>query len=442
MNENQLDIEDILQYLDGSLSPEKVTRIEEMLLHDQDARRLVREISEQAVMSADLERVRASVRSESTDQSSQATQSRHLEWNRSQVAITLLATVAMALVMISTVQFLWRDTQDKEVITILALNGPVEWTGEGGRVQELLQVGNKLPGGTIALDAHDAWIEIGLQDGSTLTLAGKSAVTLADDGQKVVHLRSGSLSADIESQPEDLPMIVRTRVAEVTVLGTQFNMKADDLATVVAVNEGRVRVKRLVDSKVAEVPENFQVVAAASREANFEVTARRQSVSRWQSQLPAGITYGKWLPGVSLLRAAPLLWHDGKKKEQEPLLLYVAAASLNPGESSPVKLRPGAQFRICGQIEKPMDVIIGVTTQYLRGGFAGKHLAVRKADQFTNVGGEFELIVPIEEFVPQEPDYPKSAVGFGLYDLWCLTINEDAGLSIKSVELNSSSENK
>jgi hypothetical protein len=45
------------------------------------------------------------------------------------------------------------------------------------------------------------------------------------------------------------------------------------------------------------------------------------------------------------------------------------------------------------------------------------------------------LEVSVEEFTHDESEHPHSAVGLGLYDWWCLTINEDAGLSISDVEL-------
>ena len=80
-------------------------------------------------------------------------------------------------------------------------------------------------------------------------------------------------------------------------------------------------------------------------------------------------------------------------------------------------------------------LLIGLTTQHLKGGFAGKHHAYRNAENVSQEGGDFELEIPVEEFTPEEPEHPKSAVGLGLYDWWCLTINEDAGLSVLSVEL-------
>ena len=261
-------------------------------------------------------------------------------------------------------------------------------------------------------------------------------------GEKLPPLKVRAVSGkqsgdtvDVVARADGKPMLIVTPTSRLEILGTQFNVDAESSSTVVTVNEGRVRVTRLSDESVVEVPANHRVVAAASRQSDFKVTTRPRSVTVWQSRLPSGIVYGEWKPESQRLRATPLLWHNCKKKDQKPLLLYLAAMSVSRGEQPPVELRPGAKFRIRGRMDSAQDVLIGLTTQHLKGGFAGKHHAYRKAEDFFQEGGDFELDVRVEEFTPEEPEHPKSAVGLGLYDWWCLTINEDAGLSILSVEL-------
>ncbi|MCP5118016.1 MAG: hypothetical protein GY953_44945 [bacterium] len=121
-------------------------------------------------------------------------------------------------------------------------------------------------------------------------------------------------------------------------------------------------------------------------------------------------------------------------------MLYVSALSVSRGEQPPVELRAGAKLRIRGRMESGETLLIGLTTQHLKGGFAGKHHAFRKAETFSPGGGDFDLEVRIEEFMPEEPEHPESPIGLGLYDWWSLTINVDAGLTITSVELISPAE--
>ena len=40
-------------------------------------------------------------------------------------------------------------TEDKTIATVMGVNGPLQWTGNGGQVRSDLSVGMKLPGGTI-----------------------------------------------------------------------------------------------------------------------------------------------------------------------------------------------------------------------------------------------------------------------------------------------------
>lgn len=42
-----------------------------------------------------------------------------------------------------------------------------------------------------------------------------------------VTLNHGAISADVEPQPKNLPMIVRTPAAEIEVVGTQFNVDSE-----------------------------------------------------------------------------------------------------------------------------------------------------------------------------------------------------------------------
>ena len=60
-------------------------------------------------------------------------------------------------------------------------------------------------------------------------------------------------------------MLIHTRTAELEVLGTQLNVEAESATTRLSVNEGRVRLTRLVDGRTAEVTARHQVVATADR---------------------------------------------------------------------------------------------------------------------------------------------------------------------------------
>ena len=348
--------------------------------------------------------------------------------------LTWMAAAAAVVVSASGL-FAVRKRTEPRIARVAGLNGSVQWTGDAGKVERELAAGRSLGGGTLESLSADSWAELEFRDGSKVTVTGRSLLTVSEHRQKELHLRIGKLSASVTPQPLDKPMLIHTLTAELEVLGTQFNVDAGMSSTVLWVNEGKVRVKRLADGSVAEVAAGHQVVAAASRQNDFRVAPRPGSVTAWRSNLPNGVTYGNWAPDTAGLRASSMLWRDCEKKDSEPILLYVAALSVSRGDGPPVELRAGATFRIRGRMDSASDVLVGLTTQHLNGGFAGKHHAFRKAELFSSSGGAFELEVKVDEFTPEKPNHPKSAIGLGLYDWWCLTINEDAGLTITSVEL-------
>ncbi len=377
-----------------------------------------------------VRRVRTAVRSSSP-------RTRITRWGTAALLVAAVVVLGMAYSVTA-----WRESRAEQPITrITALAGSLQWLGDGGRVVSNLEVGSWLGGGTLESRAADSWAELQFRDGSTITVSGRATLTISEGPQKRLYLGEGRLSASVAPQPPGRPMQVLTPTSRLEILGTQFNVDAELSSTVVMVNEGRVRVTRLADGRIVEVPAGHRVVAGASRDAELTVTSPPRSVDVWQSTLPNGIVYGTWNPETRSLRATPLLWHDCKKKQQPPLLLYVAALSVSRGESPLVELQPGATFRIRGRWQSPHDLVIGMTTQHLKGGFAGKYHVYRKAASFSKPGGEFTLDVPIEAFVPEEPNQRKSPAGLVLYDWWCLTINNDAGLSIVSVELVSRGEN-
>lgn len=329
----------------------------------------------------------------------------------------------------------YRIQANRPIVTITGSNGPLHWTGDGGMVDSDVEAGQALKAGTLESLSTDSWVELEFLDGSTVTLSGHSTLTFSGRKRKTLHLRRGNMSASVEKQLPGMPMTIHTPTASLEVLGTQFNVDTELSTTTCAVNEGRVRVTRLADGESAEVTADHQVVAAASRADLLEVTPRRIEVNAWHSEIPVGKRYGKWNPQTTELSASPLLWRSRRKKGKYPLLLYLAALSVSREGQPPVAIAAGAEFRVKGRMDSRADLYFGMATKHLKGGFAGKHYAVRKAELIPGNGETFEFTIPIEEFKPEEPEHPESPLGLELQDCWCLTINHDAGLAITSIEL-------
>ena len=345
------------------------------------------------------------------------------------------AAVAAAVVVLIAGVYLLRPSREREIATITEMNGTLEWTGDGGRVVHGLEAGSSLRGGTLESLSADSWAVLAFRDGSTVTVSGRSVLTISEGRQKEMHLREGSVSASVAPQPHGQPTLIHTPTARLEVLGTQLNVDAQRTSTMLRVNEGRVRVTRLADGSVALVPADHQVVVSASGLKNLEVGRRPESVRSWQSSLPSGAAYGEWVPdggGTNgTLRTAPMLLDFQKKR----ITLHLAALSVSRGPAPPVVLTSGGGFRIRGQIETSGEIFFGLTTKHVKGGFAGKYVAARKLDVPPETDGALEIELRLEEFHPQEEEFADSPIGLELVDWWCCTYNVDAGLSITSVEL-------
>lgn len=81
-----------------------------------------------------------------------------------------------------------------------------------------------------------------LQDGSEVTLAPGSAIAVSYSvAERRVHLLKGEAFFAVKPNP-DRPFRVAARSVTASVLGTSFDVRLDDKAVVVAVQEGTVRV--------------------------------------------------------------------------------------------------------------------------------------------------------------------------------------------------------
>ena len=323
------------------------------------------------------------------------------------------------------------------IARIVELNGSVSWTGDGGQLRRDLDVDELLEGGTLETLAQNSWAEIEFLDGSRVWVSGPAVLTLFENDEgKLVRLRHGELSVDVRPQAADSPFRLATASAEVEVLGTQFNVTSDAYTTSVMVNEGTVRVKRLADGKVQEVPADHRVVAALERGSRFEVLPRRQYSEEWRSELPRDLRYGEFrsggASGAGTVLARPLLW---KEDRAHPILLHFT--SLRPSEDDlpPVRLTEKTRIHVRGRLDRDHPVVFGVTTLHAEGGFAGKYISMDEITIDRDAGGAFEITLPLSDFKPEKDCFPSSPVGHELSDCWILTIEEDAGLEISRVEV-------
>ncbi len=348
----------------------------------------------------------------------------------------LLAIAAVIIVMLTVSVYFQQPGSERRIAKITGLSGPLQWTGDGGRVSCNLSLGAELPGGTVEGMVPSSWFELQFNDGSIATISGNSTLTFSDDGQKELHLKEGNLSSNVKPQPAGKPMLIYTRSAMLEVLGTQFEVEAGLAATTVNVSKGSVRVKRFSDGSTAVVPAKHRVVAAADREM-LPVPAP-DAVSQWKSQLHLGPDggRGKWSPRTDTqdakLEAIPYT--------TEKITIYTATLGVSCGDKPPVILQPSSRLRVRGRMASTHKIYFGVTVRRAGGEFAGRFQTIRPAVEFPD-GEEFEMILSLRDFrLDSSLDEMKdklASVPFGLVveSIWCHTLDKQAGLEVTEVEL-------
>jgi hypothetical protein len=430
----------LLRYLDGNLLPEEQTKVAELLRNNSEARTFLREVAEQAVTIADMERVEQRRQRE--------LEARH-DWAgdqhtklvrispRKRFTRRSWAAAAAAVIVLAASLYFMRPISERPIAKVNGLNGSLQWTGNGGRVFHNLRVGTNLPGGTIEGMVPGSWFELEFNDGSTVTISGNSTLTFSDHGQKKLYLKEGSVSGNVKSQPAGKPMIIYTRSAMLEVLGTQFEIEAGLAATMLNVSEGKVLVKRLSDGKMVDVPAKHRVIAAADQEM-LPIPAP-DAASRWKSQSNLGPdgTYGKWSPETDTqdakLGAIPYTI-------PQKVTIYTAAFVVLRGDKPPVILQPDSVLRVRGHIASRNEVYFGITVRQPEGEFAGRFQTIRPAVEFPG-GRDFEVLLKLRDFyldpslAEMKGKLPSVPFELVVETFWCHTLDKQAGLEIFEVEL-------
>jgi ferric-dicitrate binding protein FerR (iron transport regulator) len=128
---------------------------------------------------------------------------------------------------------------DIEVATIQMVTGAITVTPRNGDATRTTGAGLRLRTGDRVETAADSRAMFVLPGGTIVKIDGNTRVSL-DRG--VVALDRGKLYVDADPQANDRDVVVRTRLATVRHLGTQFEVRFNGRAVVVRVREGQVAI--------------------------------------------------------------------------------------------------------------------------------------------------------------------------------------------------------
>lgn len=124
----------------------------------------------------------------------------------------------------------------------------------------------------LEVQGDDSSAVVKYADGTRLELDGDTVVTDFSGGDGVgkrIVLAEGNLRASVTKQSPGQPMVLKTKNAEVTVLGTKFDLSGNMQTTYVETTEGTVRLTRAGDGLSIEVPAGFE--GCANNDPNMNV---------------------------------------------------------------------------------------------------------------------------------------------------------------------------
>ncbi|MAI69825.1 MAG: hypothetical protein CMM01_02810 [Rhodopirellula sp.] len=357
------------------------------------------------------------------------------------------------------------SSQSAASIEVTTIEGPVRWTGHDGHVIEKLNVGQMLTGGTIQTTAADSQATLTFRDGSAVSTTGISVLSITNKGQKLLHLRSGILSANVTPQRNKSPMNVLTPTARLEVLGTRFDVVANSEGAKLIVREGVVNAVRTSDGQSVKVEAGHSTIATTNAKDSFHARNHHETTYRWianlehdhkqgegefvsamhalkkrirdamtkghltKEQIPA--VYGAQLAAAidadGLLKAQPKQIRGGESGD----LIRIASLYVNHNQPKSVILTQRSVFQVRGTapVETVINIGIGVfgTTRADAARFVTSH----------KVEGNFNLEVPVSEMQKFRDHSDKTPpVGMEIFSWFCFTSDPNCEFIISAVSLN------
>lgn len=325
----------LARYLDGAATSDEMDVLNRALREDPEARALLRATARQALELADSARSRE-VRPKASPP------------GRPRLLLAAAAAAAALLL-------LWMFPRGGPSIEIGRVQGAVSWRADGGMPQPGLREGTRLRlPGTLWTEGAGSSVELRFDDGTSVELAGASEVAIGDGRQKRLLLTRGTAVVEARPQPPERPLLLRTSTAETQVLGTRFSLSHDDRVTRVAVDEGRVRLRRLSDGSAVEI--------APGQSATAELDATSPLESRSVPPPPAG---WRWSGPT---RPSQL---DVSYRRADGTVVPAWVVSFGGGPGVLGRVRPDSVLRLRYRMDTPRGLMALVSVRHPDGRFAG-----------------------------------------------------------------------
>jgi ferric-dicitrate binding protein FerR (iron transport regulator) len=411
--------------LDGTLTPTEQIEINQRLGTDAALREHLREIAEQAVAMGDFAR------------GADIPDPDHLQRANKSPRITHWLALAASIALLAASAWLWNSRRETPVVTLMDSSGSIAWS-HGGDLRQSVADGDQLNAGTLETIGETATAQLAFADGTLITLSGESELSVSEDGQKRLLLRKGALSAQVKPQPKGWPMLVRTPSAEAEVLGTVFNLSARPEDTLLKVDEGLVKLRRLADGSSIEVPAKRSAVASLDSALKLDSATTPEPLTDWSFDFTSAMPPQDWRGNSDGTRmmASPYV---ASRKSSGAILTHfgvsLRTAQLTPSLSLIVTAHSVIHFRLRQNEARPLQLML--LTSKTSGGYGGNfEKKIAPDDLRPDANGWCELAVPIRAFRPLSPRH-ESPVGKILTSVLLSSFQTDTKLAVTHFELKS-----
>ena len=200
-----------------------------------------------------------------------------------------LAAASLAIALLTAVIVL-SDSHKPQVICHVTQIGDAHLHRNGSRVAVFpgmgLVVGDHVK---VSSKAKLTW-----DDGSIVTLNPGSEVDIPREQKRFrLTLRRGQLDADITPQQSGFPFAISTSSAQISVLGTQFQLRADEQQTTCDLHHGAVRMLRLSDQQDVDLTAGQTATIAAHQPFIASLIKTLTDERPWQP-LFTSVTLSDW----------------------------------------------------------------------------------------------------------------------------------------------------
>lgn len=381
----------IQRYLDGSITSDELQMLQQRLREDAALRAHLRDIAEQAAAFGDMERMRSpfaepNSESDSTAEDAEIRRGR-MPWLALAASIAVLAASA----------WLFLSSRASPVLTLIESTGNVAWT-HGTPIQP----GEELTAGTLETVGETSSALFQFGDGSLITLHGESELSFAEECQKVLTLSRGTLSAEVKPQPADRPMLIHTPSATAEVVGTVFDLTARSDDTLLSVDEGMVKLKRLADGSQVDVAANRSAVASLLTDSKLNAASTPEPLTGWSFDFTTQTPPRDWR-GFSKDGCMNASAYVARRKPDGSITILHGISVRTSMLEKPVRLlaTEHSVIRYRLRVENPVGLNVMLITHEQDGGFGGNFETHISADELhPDADGWCELSIPVIRYRP------------------------------------------